>query len=141
MQPRTNPGPERYILGVALLIPLALIVVVLAQMPGVGFAAPNSLVAGQNDSVQLVKRPQPSNAAPPPTLAPPTATPKPTATSVPAPVAQPTATPAHGRTYVVQKGDQLKHIAADYGVSIWTIIQTNDIPNPDSLRIGQELKI
>jgi LysM repeat protein len=144
MQRRTNPGPERYILGIAMLIPLALIAVILLQVPGVSLAAPNSLIAGQNESVQLVKRPQPSNAAPPPTLAPPTATPRPTATPVPAPQQQQpaaTATPAHGRTYVVQQGDELKHIAASYGVSIWTIIQTNNIPNPDSLRVGQELKI
>ena len=142
MQRRTNPGPERYILGVALLIPLALIVIVLTQVPGVGLAAPNSMLAGKADSAQLVKRPPPSNAAPPPTLAPPTATPRPTATPVPAPQQPaPSATPAHGRTYVVQTGDQLKYIAANYGVSIWTIIQTNNIPNPDSLRVGQELKI
>jgi LysM repeat protein len=144
MQRRKNPGPERYILGIALLIPLALIAVVLAQVPGVSLAAPNSLLSGQHDSTQLVKRPQPSNAAPPPTLVPPTATPRPTATPVPAPQQlrpAATATPARGRTYVVQKGDELKHIAADYGVSIWTIIQTNNIPNPDSLRVGQELKI
>src|SRR5690349_2037703 len=109
MQRRTNPGPERYILGIALLIPLALIVLVLFQVPGVSLAAPNGLTAGQNDSAQLVKRPLPSNPAPPPTLVPPTATPRATATPVPAPEQQrpaATATPARGRTYVVQPGDE-----------------------------------
>jgi spore germination protein YaaH len=41
----------------------------------------------------------------------------------------------------VKPGDELKHIAAAYGVSIWRIVDTNDIPNPDSLRVGQVLEI
>ena len=41
----------------------------------------------------------------------------------------------------VQHGDELKNIAAQYGVSIWKIIASNDIPDPDSLRVGQVLKI
>jgi LysM repeat protein len=45
------------------------------------------------------------------------------------------------RTYTVQRGDELKQIAAQYGVTIWTIINANDIPNPDSLRVGQVLTI
>jgi LysM repeat protein len=44
-------------------------------------------------------------------------------------------------TYTVQKGDELRHIAAKYGVSIWKIIDANEIPNPDSLRVGQVLRI
>jgi LysM repeat protein len=58
-------------------------------------------------------------------------------------VAQPSATPTRrtGRTYTVQPGDELRHIATDYDVSIWKIIDANDIPDPDSLRIGQVLRI
>jgi LysM repeat protein len=44
-------------------------------------------------------------------------------------------------TYTVQPGDELRHIAADNHVSIWKIIEANDIPDPDSLRIGQVLNI
>ena len=35
----------------------------------------------------------------------------------------------------------VKQIAAAYGVSIWHIIDVNDIPDPDSLRVGQVLTI
>ena len=45
------------------------------------------------------------------------------------------------RTYTVQPGDLLKVIAARYGVSIASILAINDIPNPDSLRVGQVLVI
>jgi spore germination protein len=41
----------------------------------------------------------------------------------------------------VQRGDLLKQIAARYGVSIASILAINDIPNPDSLRVGQVLVI
>jgi len=41
----------------------------------------------------------------------------------------------------VQPGDELKNIAAGYNLSIWKVIQSNNIPNPDSLRVGQVLKI
>lgn len=44
-------------------------------------------------------------------------------------------------TYTVQPGDELRHIAADNHLSIWKIIEANDIPDPDSLRIGQVLNI
>ena len=45
------------------------------------------------------------------------------------------------RTYVVQPGDILKQIAARYGVSMVSIIAINNIPNADSLRVGQVLRI
>jgi LysM repeat protein len=41
----------------------------------------------------------------------------------------------------VQPGDILKQIAARYGVSMASIIALNNIPNPDSLRVGQVLTI
>ncbi len=132
-------GPERYVLGLALLLPLAVVVLALAQLPGTSLASPPSLIPAEASSLIIGKRPASAQSAPPPTLAPPTATPRPTAT--PVPVAQATATPQKGGTYIVQPGDQLKHIAARYNVSIWKIIDANDIANPDSLRIGQVLQI
>ena len=139
---RTDPGPERFVLGMALLVPLGVIVVALAQLPGTSLASPTSLITAESSSAILGKRPASSNPAPPPTLVPPTATPRPTATPVPpTPLAQPTATPQRDLTYTVQPGDELKHIAANYNVSIWKIIAANDIPNPDSLKIGQVLHI
>jgi LysM repeat protein len=50
--------------------------------------------------------------------------------------------PAGGqRAYVVQPGDELKQIAAAYGVSMARILATNDVPDPDSLSVGQTLLI
>jgi LysM repeat protein len=135
-------GAERLVLGLALLLPLAVIVLALAQLPGTTLASPPNLIPADPSSIILGKRPASSNPAPPPTLAPPTATPRPTATPVPpTPTAQASATPQKGGTYTVKPGDELRHIAAEYHVSIWKIIAANDIPNPDSLKIGQELKI
>jgi LysM repeat protein len=134
-------GPERYVLGMALLLPLAVVILALAQLPGTTLASPPTLLQAESSLATMGKRPASSNPAPPPTLVPPTATPRPTATPVVVAPAQPTATPQKGGTYIVQPGDELKHIAADYNVSIWKIIAANDIPNPDSLKIGQILKI
>jgi len=132
---------ERYVLALALLLPLAVILVALAQLPGTSFASPPSFIAADSSSAIMGKRPASSNPGPPPTLVPPTATPRPTATPLPEAKPEPTATPLKGGTYTVQPGDELKHIAAQYNVSIWKIIAANDIPNPDSLRIGQVLRI
>src|SRR4030088_29095 len=136
----SSGGLERLVLALALLLPLAVIVLALAQLPGTSLASPSNLIPSDTGST-IFKRPVSSNAAPPPTLAPPTATPRATTTPVAlaAPVATPT--PQKGGTYTVQPGDELKHIAADYQVSIWKIIAANDIPNPDSLKIGQVLSI
>jgi LysM repeat protein len=129
-------GPERYILGLALLIPLVFAILVLAQVPGVTLAAPTTLLRTDADASLMSKRPISSSATPPPTLAPSTPTPRPTSTPVP-----PTPTPEKGRTYTVKAGDELKHIAADYKVDIFKLIDHNAIPNPDSLKIGQVLRI
>ena len=139
----STPGPEKFVLAVALLLPLAVSVIALAQLPGVDLHLPASLVYADQQPISILpKRPASSHQAPPPTLAAPTATPKPTATLVPTPTAvPPSPTPIRGRTYTVQKGDELKHIAAQYGMSIWKIIDNNDIPDPDSLTVGQVLRI
>jgi nucleoid-associated protein YgaU len=137
-------GPERVILSLALLLPLAIVLVGLAELQGLNLTLPTRVLAeAESDTTLPSHRPAASNPAPPPTLAAPTATPQPTATPVPpTPVPQPTtAHPAGQRTYVVQHGDELKNIAAAYGVSIWKIIDSNNIPNPDSLRVGQVLQI
>jgi murein DD-endopeptidase MepM/ murein hydrolase activator NlpD len=43
--------------------------------------------------------------------------------------------------YTVRKGDTLKRIGARYGIDVPTIIYANDIPDPDSLTIGSELRL
>jgi LysM repeat protein len=74
----------------------------------------------------------------------PVAEPEPTAVPEeipPAPPAAPSRPASAYRIYVVQRGDILKEIAAHYGVSMASIVAINDIPNPDSLRVGQVLTI
>jgi LysM repeat protein len=106
------------------------------QIPGVNLSLPSSVVyADSGSKAMLAQRPAPSAPQPPPTLVAPTATPVPP-TPVPA-----TPTPKAAETYTVQRGDQLKNIAATYHVSIWSIIDHNNIPNPDSLHVGQVLQI
>lgn len=54
----------------------------------------------------------------------------------------PTVAPARQRTtYVVQRGDELRSIAARYGVSLGSILALNTIPDPDSLTVGQQLVV
>jgi LysM repeat protein len=141
MQVQRNPGPERLILALALLLPLGLMVVLLLQLPGVSVGLPSSVVYADSGDRLIASRPAPSNPAPPPTLAAPTATAKPTPTPVDSPTPVVSPTPETGRSYTVQRGDQLKDIAASYHMTVWQIIDVNKIPNPDSLKVGQVLEI
>ena len=153
-----NGGPERFVLAIALLVPLGISALSVAQLPGASIGGRPSFMLGADPAptLSLPRRVSSSQQAPPPTLVPPTPTPRPTVaptvrptaqpTQPPAPTAVPTPQPAREetvakRTYVVQRGDQLKHIAAAYGVNLWSIVAANDIPNPDSLRVGQVLTI
>ena len=43
--------------------------------------------------------------------------------------------------YTVNPGDTLRDIAARFGVDVPTMINSNDIPDPDSLQIGSELRV
>lgn len=43
--------------------------------------------------------------------------------------------------YTVRKGDTLKRVAARYGIDVPTVIHSNDIPDPDNLSIGSELRL
>ncbi len=142
----SGAGPERYVLALALVVPLGLIAVMLSRLPGVDLSRPSTVVYANVDAPLTTHRPPPSDPAPPPTLAPPTATPirptpTPAATGAPTPGPKATADTRAAATYTVKRGDELKQIAAAYGVSIWQIIYANDIPDPDSLRVGQVLNI
>ena len=59
--------------------------------------------------------------------------------SPPAP-APPTPAPG-GAYYVVRAGDTLAKIALRFGVSVWSIVQANSIPNPNLIHVGQRLFI
>jgi cell wall-associated NlpC family hydrolase len=45
------------------------------------------------------------------------------------------------RTYEVQPGDTLAGIAATFGVDVNTILSSNGIDNPDTIKLGTELRI
>ncbi len=49
--------------------------------------------------------------------------------------------PTVQRSYTVQRGDELRHIAADHGVTMRSLLEINDVPDPDRLRIGQVLRL
>jgi len=64
------------------------------------------------------------------------------ASTAPPPVATATTAPAaNQRRYVVQSGDTLSGIAAQYGVTVQQIIDANSLQNPDLVLPGQELII
>ena len=50
-------------------------------------------------------------------------------------------TPPVGGTHVVKAGDTLTAIAATYGVTMWSIVILNNIPNPNLIYVGQVLLI
>src|SRR6266568_1102718 len=74
MKASSNAGPERFVLGQALLVPLVLGALALAQLPGASLASPASLLLGDAGTHVMSRRPAPSDPAPPPTLVAPTAT-------------------------------------------------------------------
>ena len=43
--------------------------------------------------------------------------------------------------YTVRKGDTLRRIAARYGIDVPTIINSNEIDDPDNLEIGSEIRL
>lgn len=61
-------------------------------------------------------------------------------TSRPTPTPSPAGTPGT-QIYVVRSGDVLVNIATRYGVTVTAIVQANNLTNPNSLQVGQELII
>jgi LysM repeat protein len=59
----------------------------------------------------------------------------------PAPAPAPTAIPAGGATYTVQRGDTLSAIAKKFGTTTTAIAQLNGITNPSRIYTGQKLRI
>jgi len=80
---------------------------------------------------------------------------EPTSTSLPGGTPAPTPTAASGMpnvgvpvqatalppVYTVQSGDTLSAIAARFGIGVAALVQANGITNPNSLQVGQQLKI
>ncbi len=92
------------------------------------------------DMVGLVVDPtQPPPAPPPPTSPPDTPTPVPP-TPTPAQVALATP-PAGSGVYVVQEGDTLSQIAAQFGITMEDLMAANGLTEADIIHPGQELII
>ncbi|MCS7286541.1 MAG: LysM peptidoglycan-binding domain-containing protein [Anaerolineae bacterium] len=68
-------------------------------------------------------------------------TPTPAFVSSPSSEASPQPQATRPRTYVVQEGDTLSHIAEKFGVSLEDLMRINAISNPDLIYPGQELLI
>ncbi len=67
---------------------------------------------------------------------PPTAVP----TATPVPIPSPTPVPTVA-VYRVERGDTLKAIADDFGVSVELLVEVNDLDDPNAIRAGQRLII
>ncbi len=76
----------------------------------------------------------------PPTVTAPASMPTSLPTSTPA-VAAPTPTPVADEVVVVQPGDTLVRIAQDYGVDVQTLLSLNAISDPNTLFVGQSLRL
>lgn len=154
--PEHGVEPRRAELAIALSA-LALVVaggaaVVLSptlQQIAIATPAPATAVASQPTAMPRPARTAAPAGAPARPAAQPTAVPAPAAvgaaTPAPAqPTAQPNASPPALPNYVeytVQRGDILWTIAREHDVRISDILALNTIENPESLRIGQVLRI
>lgn len=113
-----------------------------ATQPPAGLAAAEAATA----TPTTAPGPQPSPTATATTVpadtATPTIPPVPTATPTPVPPS-PTPTPTHPitNTYVVQLGDTLYTLARRYNTTVERIVQDNNIADPNTIRVGQVLKI
>jgi HlyD family secretion protein len=85
--------------------------------------------------------PAPNVDQPAPSAEPPLASTAAPPTTAPAAVSTPTASAADYIEYTVQKDDLLSIIAQQHGVSVKEILEINQIANPDSLQIGQIIRI
>lgn len=58
-----------------------------------------------------------------------------------APTTDPTGIPAGDSTYVIQSGDTLSGIAAEFGTTWQVLAELNGVEDPGRLRVGQELQL
>lgn len=131
-------------------IPAVLLVTALFTLALSGFRAgiPSNPVATSSPAAPSAPATSPGASAvassPPPgaSALPSTGPVTPTSPSTPAPATPAPATPeATFRTYVVQSGDTLSAIAAEFGTTVEALTALNGITDPGSLSIGQVLLI
>ena len=46
-----------------------------------------------------------------------------------------------GRTYRLSRGETLSHVSEQFGVSVRSLLEINNITNPRRIRAGQKLRI
>ena len=139
-----SPRLEQIVVGLALVFPIAVAALSLPRLADMGDATARAASARPLSGAPPISGRLPTTTvAPPPTLEAAgrardvAGGPGGAAIAGPASAA---ATPA-ARTYVVQRGDELRHIAAEHGVSLAALLSMNEVPDPDSLRIGQVLEL
>jgi LysM repeat protein len=133
-------------------IPAVILVTTLFVLALSGFRAgvPTSPVATASPGVGAASSagtprvtPRPAGTSDAAASAPATAAPE----TAPPPTAKPTKAPATPkpsatfRTYVVKAGDTLTAIAARFGTTVSAMVRLNDLPNRNSLSVGQVLRI
>jgi len=109
-------------------------------------AAPPTSAAPTIIAPAATSQPEPTStpaatSAPATDTAVPTATSQPEPTSTPAPSAVPVAEAPAYIEYTVQKGDILYTIAKEHNVTVEEILAINQIPRPESLAVGQIIRI
>jgi nucleoid-associated protein YgaU len=137
------PRFERWVLALALAFPLAVAVFGLPRLAGMGEAARAASARPLSGAPPIAGRQTTTAVTPAPTLEAANRARDIAGGPGGTPVAGPAsagATPAV-RTYVVQRGDELRHIAEEHGLSVSALLSVNEVPDPDSLRIGQVLKL
>lgn len=124
------------LLAVALAIPLSVGILGIPRLYAFDGMSIPSLTASRPlaGAQPNISRP-PAVPASPPTLAPQPTAPTTSTVAIATPVKR------ARQTYVVQCADELRRIAAEHGVSISSLLAINEIPDPDSLRIGQVLQL
>lgn len=133
-------------------IPAVILVTTLFVLALSGFRAgvPASPVATASPGAAAATSPASAATTPGPAATTDAASPAPATSApetVPPPTAKPTKPPATSkpaatfRTYTVQRGDTLTAIASRFGTTVAAIVRLNDLPNRNSLSIGQVLRI
>ena len=120
-------------------IPAVILVTTLFTLALSGFRAIPAEPAATSSPIPDSPTPVTTTAPTPAETVPP---PSPSSAPTPAPTVAPTPAATRAfRTYRVQPGDTLSAIASRFGVSIQSIVNLNNISNPNQLSVGQVLRI
>ncbi|MBE7555224.1 MAG: LysM peptidoglycan-binding domain-containing protein [Anaerolineales bacterium] len=105
------------------------------------YASPSTPAPAERAITLPTRTPQPTASATAKAVSQVTRQPKPTLQSKP-PTSTPTATPTTGPVrHIIRSGEMLLVIAAEYDTSVEKIMMVNEITDPTTIQIGQELLI